>query len=133
MNNNYFYLLLIIAMVISGCIRPNMYDKAYRTNMLREMYPPEITSREDIHKKIESKPVLLERRPVAGWKNHGDISMAQNIQEIEKTSSKEIQYVEMYLLPDPKSSFDFFSLCRIWFYYDSRDKIVDLEWVYQSD
>ncbi len=120
-------------MAISGCTSPKMYDKAYRTNTLREMYPPEITSREDIHKKIESKPSLLEKCPDVGWDHHKNVSLVQKIQEIEKTSSKEILYVEMYSLPDPKSSFDFFSLCRIWFYYDSKDKIVDVEWTYQSD
>ena len=110
-----------------------MLDKEYRTNKLREIYPAEVTTKSDIHKKLQSKPNLLIARPETGWTDFDDTSLSQKLLSIEDQTQKDIQLVERYMTYDPRSSFDFYSLCSLWFYYDSADRVVDVEWEYHTD
>ena len=123
----------IIVIILSGCASSEMYDKQFRTNKLRKIYPPGKTSQEYIHKKMQSKPNLFEKRPPQGWEYHRSVYLEQKIQKLEKKIGKKILCVERYMLPDSRSSFDFLSLCNIWFYYDAGNKVVDVEWEYKSD
>ena len=119
--------------LLLGCASAKMYDKTHRTDRLRQLYPPGETSLEDVHKKIQSAPNISETRPKDGWDHHKNTSFAKKLQDLEDKNRKEILSFEKYMLPDPKSSFDFLSLCNVWFCYSANDLIVDVEWEFQSD
>ena len=133
MNRIQLLCFAIIFIILSGCTSSKMYDKQFRTNNLRQIYPPGKTSQEYIHKKMRSKPNLFAKRPPQGWEYHRNVYLGQKIKKSEKNTGKNVQSVERYMIPDPKHSSDFLSLCNIWFYYDSGNKVVDVEWEYQSD
>lgn len=61
------------------------------------------------------------------------LDRAFRLLSIENQTQKKIQLVENYVTYDPRSSFDFYSLCSLWFYYDSEDRLIDVEWEYYTD
>ncbi len=119
--------IITLSLCVAGCANPYMWDKTYRTNKLREVYPSEVTSREDVHNRLEQEPDLITERPENGWSNQSVYF------EVEKRTGKEITLVERYRMYDPRSSVDYFGLCYLWFYYDSADRVIDVEWEYLSD
>lgn len=110
-----------------------MLDKEFRTNKLREIYPAEVTTKSDIHEKLQTKPDFVIERPKNGWIGFIDSSLSRKLLKIENQTKKNIQLVERYLMYDPRSSFDFYSLCNLWFYYDSEDRLIDVEWEWHTD
>lgn len=116
-----------------GCASKDMFDPTIRTNQYRQDYPPVITSRSDVRGKLKTKPVYSEQRPSMGWQSHANSYLVQKTQKIESSQGRQIFSIEKYILPDSRSSLDFLSLCQLWFYYDMDEKVVDVEWLYQSD
>jgi len=110
-----------------------MFDKEVRREKLLKLYPPEITSRADIHEKLFGEPESAESRPEKGWQSLPNSYLAEKVQKAETRNNKKISSVEVYLMPDSRSSLDFTSLCRLTFYYDIDEKVVDVEWDYASD
>ncbi|MCU0858599.1 MAG: hypothetical protein MUC65_09385 [Pontiellaceae bacterium] len=125
--------ILILSLWVAGCTSSNMLNKEYRTNKLREIYPAEVTTKSDIHKKLQTNPDLVIERPETGWIGFNDSSLSQKLLKIEDQTQKDIKLVERYVTYDPRSSFDFYSLCSLWFYYDSEDRVVDVEWEWHTD
>lgn len=123
----------IIAAALSGCASPRMLDKTYRTDKLRETYPSGITSREDVQTALKTRPELSSGRPAMGWAHHANAVLSRKMPAMEEQIGKEVVLVERYLMPDPRSSIDPFSLCNLWFYYDAGEKLVDVEWEWHTD
>lgn len=122
-----------VAAAFSGCASPRMLDKTYRTDKLREVYPAGITSREDVQTALQTRPELSFGRPEMGWAHHASAVLSRKMPAMEEQIGKEVFLVERYLMPDPRSSFDLFSVCNLWFYYDAGEKLVDVEWEWHTD
>ncbi|MDF7800665.1 hypothetical protein P4C99_14400 [Pontiellaceae bacterium B1224] len=125
--------ILILSLWITGCTSSNMLDEEYRTNQLRELYPAEVTTKSKIHERLQSKPNVLIERPENGWEDYDDPLLSQKLLTIEKQTGKRIQRVERYIKHDPRSSSDFYSLCNLWYYYDSEERLVDVVWEHHTD
>jgi hypothetical protein len=67
-------------------------------------------------------------RPSEGWDAHTNRYIAKQLQNMEASTGKKIETVDRYWGPD-----GFLSLCYCWYYYDSANKIVDVEWEFKSD
>jgi hypothetical protein len=121
-----FTLLLIGGMAI-GCISYPEHV-ARRTARLRDLYPPG-TSREEVKSKwAQTKPDFSASRPEGGWAAYTNNYIAKKLQDEETKTGKSIASVDRYWGPD-----GLMSLCYCWYYYDSADKILDVEWQYKSD
>jgi hypothetical protein len=74
------------------------------------------------------QPDFAALRPDAGWDAYQGKHVAKVLADLEVRTGKRIESVERYWGPD-----GYMSLCYCWFFYDSSDRIVDLEWQYKSD
>ena len=119
-------LLLCAMALLSGCQSYEQHS-AERTAKLRELYPPG-TSKEAIHAKWGSKPDFSASRPTDGWKVYPNKYLAKVVNTLETKTGKKIDSLERFWGADGLSS-----LARCYYYYDSDDRLVDVEWEYMSD
>ena len=121
-----FFLLSWIVAAF-GCESHQDYVAA-RTAALRKMYP-QGTAREEVQAKWGAiNPDFSTSRPVAGWDAHQNRFIAEKLKDLEASSGKRIEFVDRYWGSDSSMS-----LCYCWYFYDSGNKIVDVEWQYKSD
>jgi len=101
-----------------------------RRQRLLEMYPPGRATRADVHRKWEhTKWDVSEIRPASGWTAATNAWIRARVLNSEQRTGKPVQRVESELAPDGLSG----SLCVCWFYYDDKDRIVDVEWQWHTD
>jgi hypothetical protein len=128
--NRVFTLLCAVALLFGsfGCkdVSSGKYA-AERTAKLRELYSPG-TSKEAIHAKWAGKPDFVASRPAGGWSAYPNKYLAAALNTVETNTGKQVASVERFWGPD-----GFLSLARCWYYYDSDDRLVDVEWEYMSD
>jgi hypothetical protein len=120
-------LLLISSLATVGCASYQEHA-AKRTARLREVYPPGTPKAEVQSRWGQMKPDFSATRPDQGWDACANRFIAKKLQNEEASTGKSIASVDRYWGPD-----GLWSLCYCWFYYDSADKIVDVEWQYKSD
>ncbi len=102
---------------------------AERRERLLALYPPGTLTRTDVHARFKDRPPTnLLTRPTEGWPASEYPIAAARAVESERRTGKEVQTVERYLTAD-----GLFSLCYIWFYYDTDDRLTDTEWQWSSD
>src|SRR5688572_4390644 len=100
-----------------------------RRQRLLEMYPPGRATRADVHRKWErTRWEVSEPRPVSGWTALTNAWIRTRALNSEQRTGKTVHLVESQLAPD-----GLFSLCVCWFYYDDKDRIVDVEWQWHTD
>ena len=95
---------------------------------LRELYPPGMSKQAVQAKWGETKPDFFASRPTSGWESYPKQNMAKILIAHEARTGKQIESFERYWGPD-----GFLSLARCYYYYDSNDCLVDVEWEYMSD
>jgi hypothetical protein len=121
-------LILICAGLFGGCFSTEEWI-AERRDRLVKIYPLGTTTRTDVAAKwLPTKPELSFSRPSSGWLDLDQKYFAAHLDALERKIGKPIASFERYLGAD-----GFFSLCRCWFYYDSSDHLIDVEWQYVSD
>lgn len=104
---------------------------ARRNDRLRAIYPIGTTTRADVQKRWGAiKPDWSETRPPGGWSHHQNSMLATKLPTIERNARHEVARFDRYWGSDGAS---LSSLCYCWFYYDSSDHLVDVEWMYKSD
>jgi len=119
---------IVAPLAFGGCESYEAYA-ARRTDGLRQFFPPNVTTRDDVRAKMAPiKPDWTELRPEGGWAQHKNQYLAKTIPLIEGRTGREIARMDRYSRPD-----GLVSLCFCWFYFDSTDLMVDVEWMYQSD
>ncbi len=100
-----------------------------RNAILLTIYPPGITTREDVQKKWEPITAqIIADRPVEGWAEFPNSCISSRAIKVEKMSRNRVYLLEKYWGPD-----GFFDLCYCWFFYDKENKIIDAQWQYCSD
>ena len=120
-------LLLICCFTAVGCASYQEHA-AKRTARLREVYPPGTPKAEVQRRWGQSKPDFSAMRPDQGWDAYANRYIAKKLQNEEASTGKSIASVNRYWGAD-----GLWSLCYCWYFYDSADKIVDVEWQYKSD
>jgi hypothetical protein len=129
-----FATVLAAAAVSAGCSSRGAHDPKVRRERLLAIYPPGHTARADVQKKwAPTTPELTVVRPTDGWCVLDKPDIRERVAASEQRTRKPIQLVDCYVGPDSRSSVDFFGLCCCWFYYDTADKVVDVEWQYHTD
>jgi|SRR5581483_3375983 len=129
-----FAVVVVLAVVSTGCSSPGAYDPKVRREQLLAIYPPGSTTREDVKKKWSPvMPEFTTARPAQGWAALEYPSVRERVASSERRTGKSVQLVDCYVSPDSRSSFDLWGLCYCWFYYDAADKVVDVEWQYHTD
>jgi hypothetical protein len=126
--------LLAMPAVFAGCSSSADFDPAVRRARLLAIYPPGVTKRAEVQRKWgRSKPEFTVARPAGGWAALESPRVRERVAASERRTGKAVQLVECYVGPDSRGSFDFGGLCSCWFYYDSGEKVVDVEWQYHTD
>ncbi|GAA5482200.1 hypothetical protein [Haloferula sargassicola] len=119
--------LLLICWLAAGCASYETHA-ARRTAGLREMYPPG-TSRQEVQRKWKPvEPDFSAARPGQGWRAYPNDFIARKLAGVEVRTGKRVALVERYWGPD-----GFVSLCWCWYFYDSTERVIDVEWQYKSD
>ena len=119
---------LLVAGLIAGCVSPQQYE-AERRQRLLTLYPPGATTRADVATRWGEQPATeTAKRPSAGWSGHELPGVVQRCLASEQRTGKRIESCERRRGAD-----GLFGLCYCWFYYDSRDRLVDTEWQRSSD
>ena len=122
---------LFLATLLSlGCYSQKSFDAhaELRRQQLLEMYPPRVTTRKEVRAKWNAIPKLEESRPPGGWDSHPDGWVRSYGSKAEKRIGRRISKLEQYYGAD-----GVFSLCYCWFYYDSKDHLLDAEWQWSSN
>ncbi len=99
-----------------------------RRQSLLQMYPPRVTTKKDVCAKWNTTPELEASRPAGGWESHTEGWVRSHGSKAEKRIGRVIPKLERYYGAD-----GMFSLCYCWFYYDSKDRLLDAEWQWSSD
>ena len=121
-------LVALLHTVLAGCMSHETYVEKRRQGLL-EIYPTETTTRADVAKRWEpTKPEFSYTRPSAGWAALDVSFVGQQVQAVETRIGRSVAVVERYFGVD-----GLFGLCRCWFYFDSSDRLVDVDWQYVSD
>ena len=119
---------LLACLVVAWIGYTLFQSSAGRTARLRRIYP-QGTSREAVQSKWrDGKPDFSALRPTAGWASHQNHFIAEKLQDVEASTGRKVEFVDRYWGPD-----GFSSLCYCWYFYDSENNIVDVEWQYRSD
>jgi hypothetical protein len=128
--------LLVLAAILGGsliiaggCTSHEAYTEKRRQTLL-EMYPPGETTRADVHQRWgHSKWDVSQTRPAPDWTAATNAAVRTRVLNSEQRTSKPVHRVEADLAPDGWSG----GLCICWFYYDEKDRIVDVEWQWHTD
>jgi hypothetical protein len=118
---------LALSSILSACASYQEHA-ARRTARLREIYP-QGTSRKQVQAKWgQINPDFSASRPPNGWEVYQSPFVRTKLANVERNTGKRVDLVERYWGPD-----GLWSLCYCWYFYDSEDRIVDVEWQYKSD
>jgi len=133
MSNTRFVILvsaaLSLCIALSACTSPEEYA-AKRRQRLLVAYPPGTTARADVQKRwAPIKPDVSETRPASGWTTCPHTLARIRAIASEHRTGHIVNRCERYLGPDGWSG----GLCYCWFYYDSRDYILDADWQWHTD
>lgn len=122
--------VIAVVIMISGCYSQKSFDDhaEMRRQRLLEMYPPRVTTKKDVRAKWNVPPEVEASRPKGGWDAHPEGWVRSYGAKAEKRIGRPISKLERYYGAD-----GMFSLCYCWFYYDSRDRLLDAEWQWSSD
>ena len=100
-----------------------------RSQRLLGIYPPVVTTRDDVRKKWgNTKPDIVETRPATGWVACANKAVQSWVQSAELRTGKQVAACDSYWGPD-----GLLSLCRCWFFFDADDRLIDAQWKYMSD
>jgi hypothetical protein len=120
-------LILLAWLTVTGCVSYQEHA-AKRTDGLRLMYPPGMSKQEVQAKWGQTKPDLSVPRPANGWDAYPNQYLAKKLKDVEAKARKEVAFLDRYWGPD-----GLWSLCYCWYFYDSGERLVDVEWQYKSD
>jgi hypothetical protein len=122
--------VVVASIMISSCYSQKSFDDhaEKRRQTLLEMYPPRVTTKKDVRAKWSVPPQVEASRPAGGWDSHSEGWVRSYGSNAEKRIGRPIPKLERYYGAD-----GMFSLCYCWFYYDSRDRLLDAEWQWSSD
>ena len=121
-------LALLTGISTGGCTSSADYDPAIRRERLLAIYPLGKTSREDVQKRWQSHtPEFTAVRPAEDWDALDNPRVRVHVAGSEKRTGKPVQRIDLYVGPDG------WGLCYCWFYYDERDKVLDVEWQHHTD
>lgn len=122
--------VIALSIVLSSCFSEKSIDDhvEMRRQRLLEMYPARVTTKKDVRSKWSVPPQVEASRPEGGWGSHTDEWVRSYGSKAEKRIGRAIPKIERYFGAD-----GMFSLCYCWFYYDSRDRLLDAEWQWSSD
>lgn len=118
------------SVVITSCYSQKSFDDhaEMRKQRLLGMYPPRVTTKMDVRAKWNVSPEVEASRPAGGWDSHPEGWVRFYGSKAEKRIGRTIPKLERYYGAD-----GMFSLCYCWFYYDSRDRLLDAEWQWSSN
>jgi hypothetical protein len=125
-----FVMIIAASILISSCYSQKSFDDyaEKRRQTLLNMYPPRATTKKDVRAKWSVPPQVEASRPEGGWGSHPEWWIREYGSKAEKRIGRNIPKLERYFGAD-----GIFSLCYCWFYYDSRDRLLDAEWQWSSD
>jgi hypothetical protein len=116
-------LILTVLLFANGCASPEQKAKERRDKLLAAN-PPGRTTRADILVKWNyDKPQITEFRPTAGWEKCRDPKIGWHCTTSERRTGKRIARCDRYISPSGLNS-----MVYTWYFYDSYDKLVDIEW-----
>jgi hypothetical protein len=119
--------IFILTLALTGCVSVQQ-EAATRTDRLRVDYPPG-TSKQAVQSRWgQTRPDYSTSRPSSGWAAHPNSYVAKKLESAEARTGKRIDSVDRYW-----GLYTSMSLCYCWYFYDSSEKIVDVEWQYKSD
>lgn len=99
-----------------------------RRQTLLGMYPVGKTTRAQVQERFGHEPRERSKRPAGGWAKHQDPWISRYAVKAEQRISRKIPSLDRYYGAD-----GLLSLCYCWFYFDSRDRVIDAEWQWSSD
>jgi hypothetical protein len=121
-----FDTLLMLSMS-AGCVS---HDPATRRQQLLELYPPGVTSLNDVHSKWQpASPLISAIRPADDWPALANTYVRDHALAAQRRTDQPVFRCEMFRGADGLSG----GLCRCWFYYDQNEMLVDAEWEWNSD
>ena len=119
--------LALVAFVPTAC---RSIDPEYRTEVLRELYPAGVTSRDDVRERWNgSGPLLTAWRPYRGWVSSSETAAAERALEVAERTGLQVELVERYWGADGISG----GLCYCWYFYDAECRVIDVAWQWCSD
>jgi hypothetical protein len=112
-----FTVVLLATVSSVGCYSQQSVDAhaEMRRQKLLEIYPPRVTTKEDVRAKWNVPPQIEASRPLGGWDHHSDGWVRSYGSKAELRIGRQIPKLERYFGAD-----GFFSLCYCWFYYVRR-------------
>lgn len=124
------FFAFVLSLALAGCSFHGSVQReaSARTDQLRADYPPGMSKQEVQSRWGQIKPDFSASRPNRGWAGHPSRHLAEKLESMEARSGKRIDSVNRYWGP-----YTSMSLCYCWYFYDSSEKIVDVEWQYKSD
>ena len=120
-------ILALLTLALASCTSQQDHAEMRRQRLL-EMYPVGKTTRKDIATRFGHAPESTATRPARGWEAEQNWWIRSYATKAEKRINRKIPKLERYFGAD-----GLFSLCYCWFYYDSRDRLIDAEWQWSSD
>lgn len=122
--------VIVAIIMISSCYSQKSIDDhaEMRRQRLLEIYPPRVTTKKDVRAKWSVPPQVEVSRPKAGWEAHPEWWIREYGSKAEARIGRTIPKLERYFGAD-----GIFTLCYCWFYYDSRNRLLDAEWQWSSD
>jgi hypothetical protein len=122
-------LALVVLAVASGCTSADPKYTQKRTAQLLEVYPLGTTTRADVQKRLlGKKPEISEIRPADGWENCHYRHFGERCLKSERRTGTPVYRCDRYLEPD-----GWYAYSYNWFFYDSADRLIDVEWQYASN
>ena len=113
---------------VASCTSMEHIASDKREDLLK-IYPLETTSRTDVaEKQYPIEPELSRARPDEGWGVAKEPFIANRLPTIEANTGNTVAVFDRYYAPD-----DLFALCRVWYFFDENNKLIDLEWNYVND
>ena len=117
----------LAASLLAGCTSQEE-SIAKRRERLLALYPPGTTTRKDVTARWGQPARESFSRPSPGWAAHESAIVSQRCLTSEQRTGKPIASCERRHGAD-----GLFGLCYCWFYYDRRDRLVDVDWQWASD
>lgn len=122
--------VIAVSLITSSCYSLMSFDDyaEMRRQRLLEIYPPRVTTKKEVRAKWSAPPQVEASRPAGGWEVHSDGRIRFYGSSAEKRIGRTIPKLERYFGVDGLNS-----LCYCWFYYDSKDRLLDAEWQWSTD
>lgn len=119
--------MFMLTLALAGCVSVQQ-QAAVRTERLRVDYPPGMSRQQVQSRWAQTKPDFSVSRPASGWAAHPNSYLARKLESVEARTGKQIDSVARYW-----GLYTSMSLCYCWYFFDSSEKLVDVEWQYKSD